>query len=296
MWARTMIVTLPRVYPENHRFSINPSIHTDRARRRASSTCEVPELGNCNLNRSTVRWRVAPTVELVGSKRCESVEPSDVEDEFMVLLGASVVCSLPRIKVLEELRVTRVEGEYESEMDEVTDGGVWVNLVFKVAERGEMPRLEASALAAEIVRAISLFMTSDLAAPADDVAKGRIRERWFREESLVRSGEIWSGEVRNEVRDKILRSSGWSDVSEWRARGDMFRQIERSSVGCSGGKPVREKTRTERMGVVVFFFVVRWVKPSGGLDLVRGDSSFFSFIKDWEWRCGSFRRNRRDDR
>src|SRR5882757_8879107 len=268
-----MIVTLPRVYPENHRFSINSSIHTDRTRRRASSACEIAQLGNCNLNRSTVRWRVAPTVELVGSKRRESVETSDVEDEFMVLLGASIVCSLPRIKVLEELRVIRVEGEYESEMDEVTDGGVWVNLVFEVAERGEMPRLEASALAAEIVRAISLFMTSDLAAPADDIAKGRIRERWFREESLVRSGEIWSGEVRNEVRDKILRSSGWS-----------------------GGKPVREKTRTERMGVVVFFFVVRWVKPSGGLDLVRGDSSFFSFIKDWEWRCGSFRRNRRDDR
>src|SRR5882757_10392009 len=128
MWARTMIVTLPRIYPENHRFSINPSIHTDRARRRASSTCEVPELGNCNLNRSTVRWRVAPTVELVGSKRRESVKPSDVEDEFMVLLGASIVCSLPHIKVLEELRVARVEGKYESEMDEVADGGIGVNL------------------------------------------------------------------------------------------------------------------------------------------------------------------------
>src|SRR5882757_11470906 len=98
-----MIVTLPRIYPENHRFSINSSIHTARTRRRASSACEIAQLGNCNLNRSTVRWRVAATVELVGSKRRKSVEPSDVEDEFMVLLRASVVCSLPSVKILEEL-------------------------------------------------------------------------------------------------------------------------------------------------------------------------------------------------
>src|SRR5882757_6026957 len=151
MWARTMIVTLPRVYPENHRFSINPSIHTDRARRRASSTCEVPELGNCNLNRSTVRWRVAPTVELVGSKRCESVEPSDVEDEFMVLLSASVICSLPRVKVLEELRRGGIEGEYEPKMDEVADGGVGVDLIVEIAKWGEMSWLETSTLAAEVM-------------------------------------------------------------------------------------------------------------------------------------------------
>src|SRR5882757_556624 len=108
-----MIVTLPRIYPENHRFSINSSIHTDRTRRRASSACEIAQLGNCNLNRSTVRWRVAPTVELVGSKRRESVEPSDVKDEFVILLGASIVCSLPCVKVLEELWVVCIKGEYE---------------------------------------------------------------------------------------------------------------------------------------------------------------------------------------
>src|SRR5882757_4537361 len=100
-----MIVTLPHIYPENHRFSTNPSIHADRIRRRASSSRNHSKLGNCNLNRSTVRWRVAPTVELVGSKRRESVEPSDVEDKSMILFGASVVCSLPHIKILEELWV-----------------------------------------------------------------------------------------------------------------------------------------------------------------------------------------------
>jgi len=65
---------------------------------------------------------------------------------------------------------------------------------FEGTVAGEVCRFLDVTKAAEVLWAVGLLMTQDLAKSTHDVSECRIRHQWFRKESFIRGGDCW-GEV-----------------------------------------------------------------------------------------------------